>query len=110
VQVDPIQHQLKLPKTKCLKLKFDYLLSNVAFKFNVRRYKLAELKTSVADDLAAAGAAAATHAQALRSEVTGEVAAEVTARGAAVEELRGMISDGMGSAAGAYTRPLLSST
>jgi len=38
VQVDPIKPQLKPPGTKCLKVKCDALLSNSAFKFNLRRY------------------------------------------------------------------------
>jgi len=38
VQVDPIKPMLKPPGTKRLKLKYDELLSNVAFKFNLRRY------------------------------------------------------------------------
>jgi len=40
VQVDPIKPNLKPPGTKRLKLKYDTLLSNVAFKFNMRRYTL----------------------------------------------------------------------
>jgi len=38
VQVDPIKPLLKPPGTKRLKLKCDVLLSNLAFKFNLRRY------------------------------------------------------------------------
>jgi len=38
VQVDPIKPTLKAPGTKRLKLNYDKLLSNVAFKFNLRRY------------------------------------------------------------------------
>jgi hypothetical protein len=38
VQVDPMKPTLKAPLSKILKLKCDELLSNVAFKFNVRRY------------------------------------------------------------------------
>jgi hypothetical protein len=38
VQVDPIKPTLKAPGTKRLKLKCDLLLSNFAFKFNLRRY------------------------------------------------------------------------
>ena len=40
VQVDPIKPALKAPGTKRLKLKYDELLSNLAFKFNLRRYTL----------------------------------------------------------------------
>jgi len=38
VQVVPIQPQSKPPGTKGLKLKFDDLLYNFAFKFNLHRY------------------------------------------------------------------------
>jgi len=40
VQVDPIEPNLKLPGTKRLKLKCDILLSNFAFKFNLRSYSV----------------------------------------------------------------------
>ena len=42
MQVDPIKPRLKAPGTKGLKLNYDALLSNVAFKFNLRRYMQAE--------------------------------------------------------------------
>ena len=38
MQIGPIKPTLKAPGTKRLKLKCDVLLSNVAFKFNLRRY------------------------------------------------------------------------
>ena len=38
VQVHPIKAKLKPPVSKSLRLKCDKLLSNVAFKFNLRRY------------------------------------------------------------------------
>jgi len=38
VQVDPTKPTLKAHGTKRLKLKFALLLSNFAFKFNLRRY------------------------------------------------------------------------
>jgi len=38
VQLDPIKPKLKPPGTKRLKLAYDGLLSNFAFKFNLRRY------------------------------------------------------------------------
>jgi hypothetical protein len=38
VQVDPFNTTLKAPVSKSLKLKHDNLLSNVAFKLNLRRY------------------------------------------------------------------------
>jgi hypothetical protein len=42
VQVDPIRSTLKAPGPKHLKLKCDILLSNFAFKFNLRRYTKAK--------------------------------------------------------------------
>ena len=41
MQVDPIKFGLKAPGSERLKLKYDELLSNVAFKTNLRRYSLA---------------------------------------------------------------------
>jgi len=41
VQVDPIKPTLKAPGTKRLTLRCDTLLSTSAYKFNLRRYKLA---------------------------------------------------------------------
>jgi hypothetical protein len=41
VQVGSIKAVSKAPGTKRLKLNYDELLSSFAFKFNVRRYKLA---------------------------------------------------------------------
>jgi len=38
VQVDPMKPPLKAPGTKRLKLRCDKLLSDFAFKFNLRRY------------------------------------------------------------------------
>jgi len=38
VQVHPIKPTLKAPGTKRLKLEYDVLLSNFAFRFNMRRY------------------------------------------------------------------------
>ena len=39
VQVDPIKPMVKASGTKRLMLKYDQPLSNVAFTFNLRRYK-----------------------------------------------------------------------
>ena len=41
VQVEPMKPVLKAPGTKRLNPKYDKLLSNVAFKFNLRRYTAA---------------------------------------------------------------------
>ena len=38
MQVDPMKLKLKPPGTKRLQLKYHILLSNYAFKFNMRRY------------------------------------------------------------------------
>jgi len=38
VQVDPIKPTLKAPVSKSFKLKYYPLLSNLAFKFNMRRF------------------------------------------------------------------------
>jgi len=38
VRVDPIKRTLKVPETKLLKLQCDILLSTYTFKFNLRRY------------------------------------------------------------------------
>jgi hypothetical protein len=38
VQVDPMKRTLKAPVTKILKLRYDKLLSSVAFNFNLRSY------------------------------------------------------------------------
>ena len=38
VKVDPVKPKLKAPGTKRLKLKYDQLLSSVAFSFNLCRY------------------------------------------------------------------------
>ena len=40
VQADPIKPTWKAPGTERLKLNYDQLVSNFAFKFNVRRYNL----------------------------------------------------------------------
>jgi hypothetical protein len=41
VQVDPIKPTLKAPGIKLLNLKYDKPLSNIAFKFSLRRYNKA---------------------------------------------------------------------
>ena len=41
MQVDPMKPTLKPPGTKRLKLKCDIMLSNSAFKFNLRRHSTA---------------------------------------------------------------------
>ena len=50
MQVDPIKPMLKPPGTKCLKLKYDEVLSNFAFKSNLHRYTLAGFATAAEED------------------------------------------------------------
>ena len=46
VQVDPMKPKLRPPGTKRLKLEYDGLPSDFAFKFNLRRYSWARLPPS----------------------------------------------------------------
>jgi len=46
VQVDPIEPTLIAPETNRLKLQYDGLLSNFAFKFNLRSYTRARASTT----------------------------------------------------------------
>ena len=48
MQVDPTKPTLKAPGTERLKLKSDEPLSNFAFKFNLRRYTLAQRDAQLA--------------------------------------------------------------
>jgi hypothetical protein len=41
VQLDPMKPTLKAPVSESLKLEYDEMLPNVAFRFNLRRYNLA---------------------------------------------------------------------
>ena len=47
MQVDPMKPKSKPPRTKCLKLKCDRLLSTSPFKFNLRRYTESEVNADV---------------------------------------------------------------
>jgi hypothetical protein len=47
VQVDPIKPTLKPPRINLLTLKYDILVSNVAFKFNLRRYTVVAAKSDI---------------------------------------------------------------
>ena len=51
MQVDPIKPKLQPSRTKRLKLKYDEPLSNVAFKFSLRRYNLAAVIDARASEL-----------------------------------------------------------
>jgi len=46
VQVDPIKATLKPPGIKLLDLRHDKPLSDIAFKFNLRRYTMVDLQHS----------------------------------------------------------------
>ena len=48
MQVDPIKPTLKAPGTKRLNLKYDELLSDVAFKFKLRRYRKGDADLMIA--------------------------------------------------------------
>jgi uncharacterized membrane protein len=93
VQVDPIKPTVKV----ALKLQYDQLLSTFAFKFNLRRYNenLPRMLTLWFD----VGAAAAAH------EAGGKSTSASSGRGGG-----GAGGAGGGLSAGAYTRPLLSSS
>jgi hypothetical protein len=47
VQVDSIKPTVKAPGTKCLKLRYYLLLSNVDFNLNLRRYTLAVIEKDI---------------------------------------------------------------
>jgi len=55
VHVDPIKSTLKAPVIKRLKLKYDKLLSSFGFKFNLRRYTMAQSAAAATAVAAAAG-------------------------------------------------------
>ena len=57
MQVEPIKPASKAAGTKQFKLRYDELLSNIGFNFNLRRYTMAA--TTAADTAADASAAAA---------------------------------------------------
>ena len=92
VQVAPFKTTLRAPGTKRLNLKCDEPLSNVAFKFNLRRYSSADETVRVW--LAPGGAA------------------EQSARDLAAANARTKVANTRARRleAGAYTRPLSGST
>jgi len=92
VQVDPLKPILKAPGTKRLKLKYDQLLSNLAFNFNLRRY-IKGLELSVDEALAV-----------WRSQFSYGRMADF------MREHTYHVRHTYGLEAGAYTRPLSSST
>ena len=52
MQVDPIKPTLTPPEIKRLKAKYDKLLSNIALKFNLRRYIMEIEKLETSGDVA----------------------------------------------------------
>jgi hypothetical protein len=51
VQVEPMELMLEAPGPKLLKLNYDKLLSNFAFKINLRRYTEAAVAVAAAEEL-----------------------------------------------------------
>jgi len=98
VQVDPIKPPLKAPGAKALKLKYDKLRSNFALNFNLRPYT----KAGNVDGIACLVE--------LGAHADYESPSHKTALVAAV--LAGTIPSiaALCAVAGAYNRPLLSST
>jgi len=95
VQVDPIKPTSKAPGTRRLKLNYDEPLSRFAFKFNLRRCNKEVLERLDPNSRASLSRAAS----ALRDAVSPRSIFPLGLSGAGTT----------GGAAGAYTRPLLSS-
>jgi len=112
VQLDPIKPTLKAHGTKRLKLKLDILLSNFAFKFNLRRHTMevameeATEQATAEATMAAAAAAAATAAASAAATATAAAAAVAAAvvaeEAAAVEAAEVEAGTGATAAAGAF--------
>ena len=90
MQVDPIKPTLKSPGTMCLKLKHGKLLSSFAFNVNLRRYN--------------AGYHTARYMFPVGYRAVRRVAGGMPALAEALADAA------LEAPAGAYTRPLLSST
>ena len=107
MQVDPMKPKLKPPGTKRLKLKCDILLSTSALKFNLRRHSKVKPWGCKDDRQLQQGVHYYLQKARLfsRERMTLE---EVAGMGAA--PLEDLLDYSSGAAAGAYTRPLLSST
>jgi hypothetical protein len=107
--------KFKPPGTKRLKLEYDGLLSSFAFKFNLRRYTMAELRGRME---AAERDAADSRAQVMRVE--GAAAAAAAGARESFEQVQQRVGaeqggdarrlDALSSEAGAYTRSRQSST
>ena len=104
MRVDPFKPTLKAPGIKLFKLKYDKPLSNFAFKFKLRRYN-----QDAAED---AGISKDGELAVMSGGEDGFVR-KVTGAGKVTMTLKGhakAVRAVAASAAGAYTRPLLSST
>ena len=88
MQLDPIKPTLKAPESIPLKVRYDWLLSNHTFKFSLRH-------SNVVDSIATARFDAHTGADREVQRILMELLNQM---------------DGFDQTAGAYTRPLLSST
>jgi len=92
VQVDPIKPTLKASGTQRLTLKSDKPLSNVAFRFNLRRYNKAGALAAAADAAAAeqSHALASQHAE-LQEEKAAALSAAAGDNGEAMQHLEATI-------------------
>ena len=105
-QVDPIKPTLKPPGSNLLTPKYEEPLSSFAVKFNLRRYT--EADTAKVDHTAATVATAHIEsATAVKDAQDGSTAAARALGGAAAA---GLEAQRAALTAGAYTRPLFSST
>ena len=111
MQVDPIKPKLNPPGTKRLNLDCDKWLSNIAFNFNLRRYimdignmgdALGALRALGVDETTDSAAAFAASAP--------KTTTSTASAGAAAQAAAAAGAASRPSEAGAYTRPLFSST
>jgi len=110
MQVDPIKPSLKPPGTERLKMKCDVLLSTVAFKFNLRRYSSGAPYAPPQPAAAAANRPPRAPPPPPPAPPPAMPQQWQQQAGAAARPRRVTYSSGERLAAGAYTRPLLSST
>ena len=97
MQVDPIKPTLKAPGSERLKLKYDEPLSNFAFNIYLRRYTEVQIEESIDADY--------------ENIVAGDnTVKEYLRQGSEQRKALGLEDLGNVSKAGAYTRPLFSST
>jgi CRP-like cAMP-binding protein len=95
VQVDPIKPTLKAPGIISLKLKYHNLLSNFAFKFNLRRYTVGEMSLLTGAPVAATVRALRGHVDVL--EISHSALARIMSRRPTlVDDLARVIADKAG--------------